>query len=211
MLANIEWNSGSLVGVAVILNKPSVVSRRAIPIEVVVDELGLNGPQILGLDLADHERKDRIREVLALAHRCLICESTELAADVLHRAALILQGQKYPYLGNQQFGVNFVDLSRQKPGKSGSLISAEQRKFMSTCAVELRCLIRHNNARLLPHKSILYAGTPAQWPIEINQQWIQGSRNELKISLKTSHDIFSSVSSIVQSGLTAAISVKLGA
>jgi hypothetical protein len=211
MFANIEWNLGSLVGAAVILNKPSVVSSRAIPIEVVVDELGLNGPQILGLDLADHERKDRIREVLALAHRCLICESTELAADVLHRAALILQGHKDPYLGNKQFGVNFVDLSRPRQGKSGSLISAEQRKFLRDCAVELRCLIRHNNARLLPYKSVIYAGTPAQLPIEINQQWIQGSSNELKISLKTSYDIFSSVSSIVRSGLTAAMSGKLEA
>ena len=211
MLANIEWNLGSLVGATVILNKPLVVSRISIPIEVVVDELGLNGPQILGLDLAAHERKDRIREVLALANRCLICESTELAADVLHRAALILQGQKDPYLGNKQFGVNFIDLSRSKQGKSGSLISAEQRKFMSTCAVALRCLIRHNNARLLPQKSVVYAGTPAQSPISINQQWTQGSTNELKISLKTSHDIFSTVSSIVHSGLTAAMSEKLGA
>jgi hypothetical protein len=211
MLANIEWNLGSLVGAAVILDKPLVVSRLSIPIEVVVDELGLRGPQILGLDLAAHERKDRIREVLALAHRCLICESTELAADVLHRAALILQGQKDPYLGNKQFGVSLADLSKPRQGKSGSLISPEQRKFMSTCAVELRCLIRHNNARLLPQKSVVYAGTPAQLPISINQQWTQGSNNELKISLKTSHDIFSSVSSIVQSGLTAAMSGKLGA
>jgi len=211
MLANIEWNLGSLVGAAVILNKPLVLRRLSIPIEVVVDELGLNGPQILGLDLAAHERKDRIREVLALAHRCLICESTELAADVLHRAALILQGQKDPYLGNKQFGVSFADLSRSKQGKSGYLISAEQRKFMSTCAVALRCLIRHNNARLLPQKSVVYAGTPAQLPISINQQWTQGSNNELKISLKTSCDIFSTVSSIVQSGLTAAMSGKLGA
>jgi len=211
MFANIEWNLGSLVGAAVVLNKPAVVSRLSTPIEVVVDELRLNGPQILGLDLTAHERKDRIREVLALAHRCLICESTELAADVLFRAARILQGQKDPYLGNDHFGVNLVDLSRQKKGKSGFLISVEQRKFMSTCAVELRCLIRHNNARLLPHKSVVYAGTPAQLPIEINQQWIKGSSNELKISLKTSHDIFSSVSSIVQSGLTAAMSGKLGA
>lgn len=211
MFANIEWNLGSLVGAAVVLNKPAMVNRLSIPIEVVVDELSLNGPQILGLDLAAHERKDRIREVLALAQRCLICESTELAADVLHRAALILQGQKDPYLGNKQFGVNLADLSKPRQGKSGSLISAEQRKFLRDCAVELRCLIRHNNARLLPHKSVVYAGTPAQLPIAINQQWIQGSSNELKISLKTSHDIFSSVSSIVQSGLTAAISGKLGA
>ena len=211
MLANIEWNLGALVGAAVVLNKPEVLSRPSIPIEVLVDELGLNGPQILGLDLAAHERKDRIREVLALAQRCLICESTELAADILFRAAWILQGQKDPYVGNDRFGVGFADLSRARQGKSGALISAEQRKFMSTCAVQLRCLIRHNNARLLPHKSVVYAGTPAQWPIEINQQWLQGSSNELKISLKTSYDIFSSVSSIVQSGLTAAISGKLGA
>lgn len=211
MLANIEWNLGSLVGAAIILNKPSVVSRLSIPINVLVDELELSGSQILGLDLTTDERKDRIQEVLALAHRCLICESTELAADVLFRAARILQEKKDPYLGNDRFGVNFADLSSKKQGKSGSLISTEQRKFMSTCAVELRCLIRHNNARLLPHKSVVYAGTPAQLPIAINQQWLQGCSNELKISLKTSHDIFRSVSSIVQSGLAAAMSGKLGA
>jgi hypothetical protein len=208
MLDNIEWNLGSLMASAIILNKPSVVSRLAIPTEVVVDELVLIGPQILGIDLATNERKDRTREVLALAHRCLICESTELAADVLFRATRILQGQNDPYLGDKQFGVSLADLSNSKQGKSGALITAEQRKFMGTCAVKLRCLIRHNNARLLPQNSIIYIGTPSQLPIEINQQWIQGSSNELKISLKTSHDIFSSISSIVKSGLTTAMSEK---
>jgi hypothetical protein len=111
-----------------------------------------------------------------------------------------------PYLGTTRFGVNFSDLSSKKPGKSGSLISSEQRNFMCSCAVELRCLIRHNNARLLPHKSIIYKGIPARLPIEINQPWLQGSSNELKISLKTSHEIFSSISQIVQDGLTAALS-----
>lgn len=211
ILAYIEWNLGALVGAAILLNNPSVVNRLAVPTEVFVDGLGLNGPLIIGLDLAAHERKDRIREVLSLAHRCLICESTELAADFLFRAARILQGQNDPYLGNDRFGVNLVDLSNQKQGKSGSLISSEQRNFMSTCAVELRCLIRHNNARLLPHKSVVYAGTPAQLPIAIDQQWLQGSSNELNISLKISHDIFSSVSWIVQSGLTAAMSEGLRA
>lgn len=209
MLSNIEWNLGSLVGAALILNNPSIVSRQSIPTEVVVDGLELSGSQILGLGLSTHESKDRIREILALAQRCLICESTELAADILFRAAQILNGHKDPYLGNKQFGVDLADLSSAKKGKSGSLISAEQRKFMSACAVKLRCSIRHNNARLLPRKSIVYVGVPAQLLIEVNEQWIEGSNNELKISLKTSHDIFTSVSSIVHSGLTNAMCSKL--
>ena len=205
MLANIEWNLGALVGAALVINKPSLVNRSAIPKEIILDELGLNGFQILGLDLASDERQARIREVLALGHRCLICESTELAADVLFRAVRILQDQKDPYLGDAQFGVDLSALSSPKKGKSGSLISIEQRNFMGTCAVVLRCLIRHNNARFLPHKSVIYDGTPASLPISINQQWLQGSSNELNISLKTSHDIFRNVSRVVSDGLTFAL------
>ena len=205
MLANIEWNLGALVGAALVINKPSLVNRSAIPKEIIVDELGLNGSQILGLDLAPDEREARIREVLALGHRCLICESTELAADVLFRAVRILQDQKDPYSGEVRFGVELSDLSSPKKGKSGSLISIEQRKFMGTCAVVLRCLIRHNNARLLPHKSVVYSGTPASLPISINQQWLQGSSNELNISLKTSYDIFGIISRVVLDGLTFAL------
>lgn len=104
-----------------------------------------------------------------LAHRCLICDSMELAADILFRARRILQGQNNPYLGNNQFGVDFAGLSSPKKVKLGALISAEQRKFIGTCAVKLCCLIRHNNSRLLPQKSVVYVGTPAQLSIEINQ------------------------------------------
>jgi hypothetical protein len=188
-----------------VIERPTLINGPVVPIEVEVDELSMSGPQTLGLALGCHERKSRIDEVLALGKRCLICESTELTADVLYRAARISEGHGDPYLGDSRFGVALKDLHNKNPGKSGDLISLEQRNFMRDCAVELRGLIRHNNARLLPQKNVVYSGTPASIPIVVNQIWVQGTENELSINLKISYDIFKSVKTIVMDGLNSAL------
>lgn len=205
MLENIEWNLAALLGAAMVIERPALINGPVVPSEVLVDELSMSGSQILGLTLEGHERKNRIDEVLALGKRCLICDSTELAADVLYRAARISEGHGDPYLGDSDFSVAFQHLNIKNPGKSGSLISPEQRNFMRDCAVELRGLIRHNNARLLPKKNVVYSGTPASIPIVVNQKWVQGSGNELSINLKVGYDIFKSVRTIVMDGLNTAL------
>lgn len=206
MFENIEWNLGALVGATLLVQQPSIVNELVLPEKFLVEELGFTPSQVLGLSLAPHERKAREREILALVRRCLICESTELATDILYRAARIAQAQPDPYHGSDGFSVKFIDLTRTKPGNAGALISAEQVKFLNTCMVKLRNLIRHNKSRLLPKQSIVYTGKPAKLEISIKQEWGQGSNNELAISLGLSYRLFKSVAATTQDGISVALS-----
>ena len=206
MFDNIEWNMAGLVGMAMILNKPTIVDKEHLPKSIDVDGLVLKAPEILGLVLPDFERKARGQEFLALAQRCLICESTELAADVLFRASRLASKKPDPYHATVPFSVKFSDLWNPNRGMSGALLTPEQRNFMQECAVNLRGLIRHNNAHLLQNKSVIYKGTPVNKQIEVIQKWAPGSDNRLDISLDTSYEIFRSVAALVHDGIEGVLS-----
>ncbi len=107
----------------------------------------------------------------------------------------------YPYEGAEYFSVDFTELWNPNKGKAGSLLTHEQRAFMEQCVVPLRHSIRHNNARLLPRRSIRYSGTPADRQIAISLEWSAKSANALTLPLNQCHDLFATVSATVTAGL----------
>jgi hypothetical protein len=201
MLGNLEWNVGGLLGLSVIIQRPAVINLQSAPTSIEVDGLAVDGFQCLGLSLLQRDRKARTEEVLALARRCLICESTELATDYLVRASRLANGKEDPYNGAEYFSVDFTELWNPKKGKAGSLLTQEQRGFMEKCVVPLRHCIRHNNGRLLPYKSIHYTGLPADHQIVVSLQWKANSLNEIALSLKECHDSFTTVRTALTAGL----------
>ncbi|RLB04002.1 MAG: hypothetical protein DRG83_05790 [Deltaproteobacteria bacterium] len=157
---NIEWNMAGLIMSAVLVLNPRFLFLQSIPKVIPVDGLNIDGFQVFGLTLAEHEREDRAKELIAAAKRALICESLEVGADLLVRCARILHSGKDPYEIDQNFTANISELWNARRGKAGHLIEAEDRAFVQKCAAPLRHWIRHNNGKILPKKTLYYDGSP---------------------------------------------------
>jgi len=198
---NIEWNLGATVGIASIVLNPRLINLDNAPLRINVDGLDVDGFQCLGVALLEKDRMPRVNEIIAMAKRSLVCESLELAADFLVRASRIIYQGGDPYEKDQYFSVDIRELWNSNSGKAGEFIDHSERQFLENLAAPLRNLIRHNNSKLLPKKSLNYSGQHYGRTLSIKQEWNEGEDNNIKLSLKDTHDIFTIVKATVEDGL----------
>jgi len=201
---NIEWNLGAMVGIASIVINPKLINLNNAPLRIDVEGLDVDGFQCLGVALLEKDRMPRLNEIIAMAKRFLVCESLELAADFLVRASRIMYQGVDPYEKDQYFTVDIRELWNSNRGKAGSLINQPERYFLENIVAPLRNFIRHNNGKMPPKKTIEYAGEHYGRPLSIDLKWKEGEDNNIKLQLKTAHDIFIIVMSIVDEGLVMA-------
>lgn len=205
---NIEWNFGALVMAGAIINKPSIINVHELPHQIVIDGIVLKSASLFGLNFPSNERRARVGEILALAQRSLICEATEMAADLLHRAAVISSGKPDPYKLNTSLSIKLRDFSVTRRGKAGSLLNKAQRDFMSECAVPLRGFIRHNNAKIPSNRGIDYCGSPCGIDICVQHRESDGGASSIKINLDQSHAIYTSIHKLVNSAFEKAMAIS---
>jgi len=198
---NIQWNLGATVGIASIIINPKLINLNNAPLRIDVEGLDIDGFQCLGVALLEKDRMPRLNEIIAMAKRSLVCESLELAADFLVRASRIMHQGIDPYENDQYFSVDIRELWNSNKGKAGALITHTERQFFENLVAPLRNLIRHNNGKLLPKKAIQYSGQHYGKPLAVNQEWKEGADNNIKLQLKTAHDIFTIVMATVDDGL----------
>jgi hypothetical protein len=197
---NIEWNLGATIGIASIVINPKLIYLNNAPLRINVDGLDVDGFQCLGVALLEKDRMPRMNEIIAMAKRSLVCESLELAADFLVRASRIMYQGIDPYEKDQYFSVDIRELWNSNKGKAGELIDRPERQFLENLVYPLRNLIRHNNGKLLPKKSIRYNGQHYERSLNIDLEWIEGNDNNIVLQLNTAHDIFVTVRHIVEDG-----------
>ncbi len=207
IFSNIEWNLGALIGMASVVLSPKLINISNAPLRISADGLDVDGFQCLGVALLEKDRKPRADELLGMAKRALVCESLEMAADFLARAARIAKNGVDPYEDDDYFSVDIRELWNPKEGRAGFLIDQSDRVFLENCAVPLRNIIRHNNGRLPPKKEIKYSGTLRSKKIEISYKWEEGKDNSLKMPLNISHDIFYIIWSLTDDGLQKALKI----
>ena len=207
IFSNIEWNLGALIGIASVVLSPKLVDISNAPLRINADGLDVDGFQCLGVALLEKDRKPRADELLGMAKRALMCESLEMAADFLTRAARIAKNGIDPYEDDDYYSVDIRELWNPKEGRAGYLIDSSDRVFIERCAAPLRNIIRHNNGRLPPKKQIIYSGTLRDKKIAIDYKWEDGKDNSLKLPLNIAHDIFYLIWALVDNGLQKALKI----
>jgi hypothetical protein len=200
ILGNIEWNLAGLVSAAMIIINPKLLHLQTVPLRIILDGLDLDGFQCLGLALIEKDRQARANELLAAAKRSLICESLEVCADFLARAARIASGERDPYAHEDYFSVDIKELWNAKRGRAGSLLEESDREFIEKFVALLRNFIRHNNGKLPPRRSIVYAGKPKSKQFNFSLVWSSDGTNDISAPLNIAHDIFVTLRDISLAG-----------
>ena len=205
ILNNIEWNLAGFVSAAFIIINPKLLDLQAVPMRISVDGLDIDGFQCLGLALIEKDRQPRANELLAAAKRSLICESLEVSADFLARAARIASCERDPYARDDYFSVDMRELWNTKRGRAGSLLEEGDREFIEKCVAPLRNFIRHNNGKLPPRRSILYAGKPKSKEFNFSMVWSSDGTNDISATLHIAHDVFVTLRDIGLAGFGRAL------
>ena len=211
LFSHIELNFGGLVGIAVITSTPKLIDLAQAPLRLNIEGLDLDALQCLGVASLQKDRQPRANELIAMAKRLLVCSSIEFCADFLCRASKISVSGKDPYEEDNNFSTDIKDLWNSKIGKAGSLIDVRDREFFEKCVAPLRNCIRHNNGRLFPEKSVVYAGHPHNKPINVSFEWKQNEKNEIILQLSAAYEIFTSIRDITGLGIKNALKeIKAG-
>ncbi len=186
----IEGLVRTLIGAGTLIRNSQMLRPEQITKEFKLDGFVIDGPWSLGLAMSSEEVEHYSQSLVALANRELICDTLQITADVLARAARILLSGKDPYALDTYFSGNIAELWADKTGRAGSLLQPEERRFFKDCATPLRHCVRHNNAVIRPRMKISYSGNPSKWAINVWFQWHKGQPNRLRIPISESFKIF---------------------